>query len=166
MAFGVAMAHRQHAGGAAFFLTFGAVSALLFTFLLNWFLGLAPLFCVRDNVGAAEAMVRTADFCVARAGRLIGLSLGFQTVWIVWAGTMMMFLFAALSLAKYVAAGWVMLLMGLVALVYFAGADLLYLARLGAYVALAEEDDLGAAPPVRPPEETPAIGLPRNLEPA
>ncbi|MGO9519706.1 MAG: hypothetical protein ACLPND_21930, partial [Candidatus Korobacteraceae bacterium] len=36
--------------------------------------------------------------------------------------------------------GWIALLMAIVALVYFAGADFLCLARLGAYVALAEDD--------------------------
>jgi hypothetical protein len=92
-------------------------------------------------------------------------------VWLVWAGTMTMFLFAVVSLSKYVAPGWIMLLMGLVALIYFAGADLLYLARLGAYAALAGESDqqaVGTTSPegVQPSEGSVPTQLPPAMEPA
>ena len=157
LAFGVAMAREQHAARAAFLLPFGIVLACLFAFVLNWFLGLAPLFCVRDSVGAAEAIARAIDFCTSCGGRVLALSLGFLATWMVWAGTMGLFLVAALSLVKYLGVGWVLLLLGLVALVYFAGADLLYLARLGAYAALAEED---------PASDVPSTGVEPQGEPA
>ena len=50
--------------------------------------------------------------------------------------------------------GWVLLIMAAIALLYFAGADLLHLARLAAYVSLAEDD----AHPVPAPEAGPPPG--------
>ena len=52
----------------------------------------------------------------------------------------MLAMFAPLSLARHLAAGWVLLIMAGITLLYFAGADLLHLARLGAYASLAEDD--------------------------
>lgn len=83
----------------------------------------------------------------------------------------MMFQFAALSLVKYVGFGWVLLLMALLGLVYFVGTDLIYLARLAAYAALAEEEAEGAESQILPESpspsgETPPFGVPTNLEPA
>ena len=55
-------------------------------------------------------------------------------------------------------------MMAVVMLVYFAGADLLYLARLGAYVALAEDDSHPVAPPEEvQPERT--LRADRSLQP-
>jgi hypothetical protein len=54
--------------------------------------------------------------------------------------------------------GWVLLIMAAIALIYFAGADLLHLARLGAYASLAEDD----AHPVPAPE----AATPPDLDPA
>ncbi len=59
---------------------------------------------------------------------------------LVWAASMFLLVLAPTSLVKHVAVGWVLLLMSLLFLIYFAGADALYLARLGAYAALAEID--------------------------
>jgi hypothetical protein len=88
------------------------------------------------------------DFVSRRGGRLFLLGLGFLPLRLVWLGTMMLAMFAPLSLAPHLAAGWVLLLMAAIALIYFAGADLLHLARLGAYASLAEDD----AHPVPAPE--------------
>jgi hypothetical protein len=75
---------------------------------------------------------------------------------------------APTNLGKNIAIGWVLLMMFGLLLIYFAGADALYLARLGAYVALAEIDAqpqpeplLTSAPqpwtPYVPPSDTPDI---------
>ena len=68
---------------------------------------------------------------------------------------------APTGLGKHVAVGWIILLMSMLCLIYFAGADALYLARLGAYAALAEID----AQPLPEPEPTPEpdSGTPLNL---
>ena len=92
---------------------------------------------------------------------LFGLSLGFLALRLVWAGSMFFLVLAPTSLGKHVAVGWVLLLMSFLFLIYLAGADVLYLARLGAYCALAEID----AQPMPEPEPTPEpqSGAPLNL---
>src|SRR5271157_4872532 len=137
---GIIMAHNQRAATAAFFLAFGIGLAWAFGVVLNWFFGLAPLFCIRNGAGAAEALTQSVDFSSGQAGRLFGLGLTFGLLRLVWAGTMFLIFLAPLRLEQHVARGWIALLMAIVALVYFAGTDFLYLARLGAYVALAEDD--------------------------
>jgi len=76
-----------------------------------------------------------------------------------------------LSLLAQIDGRWVALLMGVAALVYFAGVDLLYLARWGSYVSLAEEDANPAPEPEMPlpnsnlsprndpPDVIPLVGL-------
>ena len=159
---GVLMAGQHRALGAAFFLAFGIGLAWVFGVVLNWFFRLAPLFCVRNTVGAAEAMAQSADFCSRQAGRLFGLGLGFLMLRLVWAVTMFFTLPAPLRLVHHLAPGWIALIMAALILVYFAGADLLYLARLGAYVALAEDDSHPAEPE---PAVEPVLLLPNEPPP-
>jgi hypothetical protein len=136
----------------AFFYVFGAAFSLVFGVMLNWIFGLAPLFCIRNQVSARDAVSQTLDFCTRQGGRLFGLSLGFLTLRMVWAGAMFLLVLAPTSLGNRVAVGWVLLLMGLLFLIYLAGADALCLARLGAYAALAEID----AHPKPEPEPNPS----------
>jgi len=137
---GILMAQQQRAPLAALWLGFGIGLSWTFGIVLNWFLGLAPLFCIRNSAGAAEALTQSVDFSSRQAGRLFGLGIAFGVLRLVWAGSMFLVLFAPFRLAQHVGRGWSALLMAIVALVYFAGADFLCLARLGAYVALAEDD--------------------------
>src|SRR5664280_2084316 len=129
---------------------------------LNWFFGVAPLFCIRNGAPAMDALGQSVDFVSRRGGRLFLLGLGFLPLRLVWLGTMMLAMFAPLSLARHLAAGWVLLIMAAIALIYFAGADLLHLARLGAYASLAEDD----AHPVPAPEASNPPDLPLAPEPA
>lgn len=155
---GAVMAKDHRAFRAAFFVAFGAGLAWAFGVLLNWFFGIAPLFCIRNRVGAAEALAQSADFSSRHSGRLFGLGMGFLALRVVWSGTMFLALLAPLRLAHHhIARGWVGLIMLVVGLIYLAGADLLYLARLGAYVALAED---GSHPDVEPQQIPPAQPLP------
>lgn len=153
---GAAMQNQHRAARAAFFCVFGVVLSVVFGVVLNWFFGLAPLFCIRNQASARDAMSHTLDFCARRGGRLFGLSLGFLALRLVWAGSMFFFVLAPTSLAKHFAIGWVLLMMGLLFLIYLAGADALYLARLGAYAALAEIDAHPTPAPERDPESQPA----------
>ena len=134
------MASDQRAVMAAFCLAFGIGLASTFGALLNWFFGLAPLFCIRNRAAAADALAQSVDFFSRQAGRLFGLGIGFVGLRVVWAGTMFLSVLAPLKLAHHLAPGWIMLIMAIMTLVYFAGADWLYLARLGSYAALAEDD--------------------------
>jgi hypothetical protein len=162
---GIIMSSNQRAVRAAFSLAFGIGLAWAFGVVLNWFLGIAPLFCIRNRTGAAEALTQSVDFSSRQAGRLFGLGLGFVALRVVWAGTMFFAVLAPLGLAHHIARGWIVLIMAVVALIYFAGADWLYLARLGAYVSLAEDDSHPSeAPqevlqnePLMPPDVAPSI---------
>ena len=150
---GSAMLQQQRAARAAFFYVFGIALSLVFGVVLNWFFGLAPLFCIRDQATSRDAVSLTLDFCTRQGGRLFGLSVGFLALRMVWAGSMFLLVLSPVSLGKHVAVGWILLLMFLLSLIYFAGADALYLARLGAYAALAEID---AQPEPEPAPETDA----------
>jgi hypothetical protein len=168
---GSAMAGNGRAWLAALFLVFGIGLACWFGAALNWFFGVAPLFCIRNGAPAMDALAQSVDFVSRRGGRLSLLGLGFLPLRLVWLATMMLAILAPLSLAPHLAAGWVLLIMAAIALIYFAGADLLHLARLGAYASLAEDDahpvpapeasnppDPALAPePALPPEIAPAV---------
>jgi hypothetical protein len=136
---GAAM-QAQHAAGAAFFYVFGVALSIIFGVVVNWMFGLAPLFCMRNQVNAREAISLTLDFCSRQGGRLFGLSLAFLALRVVWMGSMFFLVLAPTGLSKNVAIGWILLMMFVPLLVYFAGADALYLVRLGAYAFLAEID--------------------------
>ncbi len=155
---GTAMLQQQHAARAAFFYVFGIALSLVFGAVLNWFFGLAPLFCIREQASARDALSLTLDFCVRQGGRLFGMSLGFLALRLVWAGSMFLLILAPINLSKHLALGWILLLMGFLFLIYLAGADALYLARLGAYAALAEID----AQPAPVPASAPESGAPLN----
>ncbi len=167
LVFGTMMAADERALRAGLWLSFGIGLAWAFGVVLNWFYGLAPLFCVRNSVGAMDAVAKSVDFVARNMGRLFGLGVGFLALRIIWAATMVLVVLAPLRLTGHLAPGWVMLIMALVALIYFAGADLLYLARLAAYASLAEEHshpaemiaEIGPLAPAPPPEFNAGLGL-------
>lgn len=136
----IMFAHNAHPLRAALALCLGLVSACLVGPMLNWFLGVAPLFCIRSRVSVMEALDQTINFSAGHAARLFLLGLGFCVLRLVWAGTTFLAFLSPFSWAAQIGSGWAALLMTMMALVYFAGADLLYLARLAAYVALAEDE--------------------------
>jgi hypothetical protein len=149
---GSAMLSQQRAFRAAFFYVFGVALSVVFGVVVNWLFGLAPLFCIRDQARARDAISLTLNFCLRQGGRLFGLTLGFLALRIVWAGSMFLLVLAPAGLAKHIALGWVLPMMGSLFLIYLAGADALNLARLGAYTALAEID----AQPEPEPEPNPS----------
>ena len=150
-----ALQHQRHPGRAAFFYVFGAALSMVFGMVLNWFFGLAPLFCMRNQADAGDTVSLTLDFCARQGGPLFSLSLAFLALRLLWAGCMFFVVLAPIGLGKHVAIGWVLLMMGVLFLIYLAGADALNLARLGAYAALAEIDARPAprseAVPPQPP---------------
>ncbi|MGA7460120.1 MAG: hypothetical protein WBW69_07830 [Candidatus Korobacteraceae bacterium] len=155
--YGVAMASNGHALRAALALSFGMCAAFLLGVTLNWYLGIAPLFCVRNAASAREALDQAIDFSQDHAGRLSLLAFGFSLLRMFWAGMMWLAFLTPLSWSARIGGRWEAVLMGLIALVYFAGADLLYLARLGAYVSLAEDHPSPSSPePAGAPEPPPS----------
>jgi hypothetical protein len=163
---GSAMVQQGRAALAALLLVFGIALPCWFGFVLNWLLGIAPLFCIRNGTPAMDALAQSVDFVSRRGSRLVLLGLGFLLIRLVWLGTMLLAIFSPLSLARFLAPGWVLAIMAAVTLIYFAGADLLYLARLGAYASLAEDDAhptpapqaSGPTEPVPSPEAERAAG--------
>lgn len=160
---GTIMATNQRALRAAFLLAFGVGLASTLGVTLNWFLGLAPLFCIRNGARAGDALAQSMDFSSRQAGRLLGLGIGFAALRAVWAGTMFLAVLAPLRLVRHLAFGWIVVIMAIITLIYFAGVDLLYLARLGSYVALAEDDSHPAEIPKELRPEEPL--LPTNIAP-
>jgi len=165
--YGVVMAQNGHPMRAALALSAGLGVPFL-AIVLNWFFGIAPLFCIRNGAEAMEALEQAVDFAARQAGRLFLLAVGFLALRLVLAGTMCLALLSPLSWISRIGGRWTMLLMIVVALTYFAGADLLYLARLAGYVSLVEDDshpapmiEPAATPPDpnQPPEVLPMVGL-------
>ena len=151
---GSAMATEGHGGLVALCLVFGTGLAVWVGGTLNWFFGVAPLFCIRNGAPAMDALAQSVDFVSRRGGRLFLLGLGFLPLRLVWFATMSLAMLAPLSWTQHLAPGWVLLIMAAIALLYCAGADLLNLARLAAYVSLAEDDAHPVPVPevVNPPE--------------
>jgi len=149
---GSAMLQQQRAARGAFFYVFGIALSLVFGVVLNWFFGLAPLFCIRDQAAARDSVWLTIDFCARQGGRLFGLSFGFLALRVVWAFAMFLLVLSPTSLGKHVAVGWILLMVFLLSLIYSAGADALCVARLGAYAALAEIDARPAPEPAPKPD--------------
>jgi hypothetical protein len=154
---GTVMAGKDRAVMAALWLVFGTGLTCWFGATLNWFLGVAPLFCIRNGASAMDALAQSVDFVSHRGGRLFLLGLGFVPLRLVWLGTMTLAMFAPLNWARHLAVGWVLLIMAAIALLYFAGTDLLQLARLAAYVSLAEDDAHPAPAPEAGPPPDPAL---------
>ena len=69
--FGSVMASNRRPLAAAFSIAFGVGFAALIGFYLNWYLGLAPLFCIRNNVDARDAVDQAVAFSTEHGGRLL-----------------------------------------------------------------------------------------------
>lgn len=163
--YGADQAANQRPFAAAISLSFGVAFALLVGWSLNWYLGLAPLFCLRNGVRPPEAIGQAMGFSSDHGGRLFLIGLVFLLVRMIWAGAMSFVLLAPMNLAGKLNGRWIALLMGMVALVYCAGADWLRLAQWGAYVSLLEDSSSPVEPdtqlpaPVSPPDLLPLEGL-------
>jgi hypothetical protein len=157
--YGFTMAGLERPLIAALVLSFGIGLVGFFGLSLNWYLGVAPLFAIRNGVRAREAIEQALAFSNRQSGRLFAIGLGFWVIRLFWMATVGVAFLAPLNLAGSIGGRWVALLMGLVLLLYFVGADALHLARWGAYVSLLEDDshsDLAPEPSAEIPPELPA----------
>ncbi|MGC2112085.1 MAG: hypothetical protein WA655_21385 [Candidatus Korobacteraceae bacterium] len=162
--YGLVMMQDEHPVGAAIALSFGVGLASFIGLTLNWYFAVAPLFCVRNGSDAIQAVEEAVEFSGRHAGRLFLLGLGFLIVRLIWAATMALAFLSPVNLAASIGARSVAVLMAIVVVVYFVGADALRLARLGAYVSLAEDDtrpreELASPEPVPPTDLAPLVGL-------
>jgi hypothetical protein len=161
--YGSAMAERQRPFVAALALSFGVGFASFAGFWLNWYLGVAPLFTIRNGVRAKQAVEQAIEFASRQGTRLFLLAIGFFAMRIMWAAIIGSVFLAPLNLAGAIGSRWIALMMGFVVLLYFVGADALLMARWGAYVSLAEEDSHPAPEPE--PEIPPRALAPVEISP-
>lgn len=107
---------------------------------VNWFLSLAPVFVARDGrdtfgaLADAERLFRRHKRDFSSVGFLIGLLKLFLI------GAVTVFSLAALVLVGTVPGWAVTAIIVVLTLLYFAASDFLYMARLAAYVEIAERD--------------------------
>jgi hypothetical protein len=102
--------------------------------IVNWFLALAPIFALRDGSGAWGAIGQSLSLYRERPREYLAIATSFG----LFRGAAMVF--ATLAGFVVVASGGVraaIILSIVVALAYFALADILYIARLASYVGLA-----------------------------
>lgn len=133
-----------------------ALAALVAFFwsVVNWFLALAPVFILRDGRGAPTAIADSLALLTRYLGEYLGIAFSFGLL----RGAALL-VAIAFSLAPLAATNSVAVAVGLsipIALAYFAVADFLYIARLAAFVGLAE----GPGPkPVVVAEPQPSGGI-------
>ena len=107
--------------------------------LLNWYLSLAAIFVVKDGASTFAALAAAIDLCRSRTGSIAAA--------LTWFGVAHTAVFVVASSAAAVPLGFSEVLPGgvvlggllLVALLYFAAVDFLYVGRLAAYVFMIEE---------------------------
>jgi hypothetical protein len=133
-----------------------ATAVGLLAWALNWLLSLAAVFCVRDREDAVGSIAAAITLFANRMGAVLAVSS--------WAGVAHLVLFVAATTVVSIPLGFIpvvpwrlaVLAMIVVALMYFAVADWLYMARLAGYVCIAEmQDEMFASLPPPPPPLTP-----------
>lgn len=144
--------------GLAFFIFLPLAGLIAFVgWALNWLLSLAGMFAVRDHETALGAIAGAVGFCRERTGPVFAVS--------TWTGLAHLVLFGAattvvgfpLGLAGILPGRFIVAVIALVTMAYFAIADWLYMARLAGYVYIAETPEalLKPAPFVPPAPSTP-----------
>jgi len=114
---------------------------------LNWYFSLAPIFVVRDNRGTLGAVGDAVRLVRRRGGDFSGVS----TLY----GLLKLFAMAVATVVSLVPLAFIAewpweataILFVVITLAYFAFADLLYIARLASYLAIAGEERTGSAQP-------------------
>lgn len=165
LVYGGAMAAAQRPFAAALALSFGVGLVCVIGLSVDWYLWLAPLFCLRNGVSTGEAVELAATFSAQRRGRLGMIGLAFFVLRLTWAAAMAAAFLGPLSLSGSLSPTWIAVLMGAVVLAYLAGASLLRLAKWGAYVSLVEDycrpvpPSISLPKPVPPPDLLPLQGL-------
>ena len=119
---------------------------------LNWFLSLAQLFVVADGEDTFGAITAAIDLCRARPGSISAAGTWFGLAHLtafVLASSIVGF---PLAFAPYLPPAVVLGGVLLVAVLYFAVADFLYVGRLAAYAAMLEMPESQVSAETAPPE--------------
>lgn len=131
---------------------------------LNWYFSLAPIFVVRDNRGALGAVADAVHLVRRRGGDFTSVSTlyGLIKLFLIGVATVV----SLVPLAFIAEWPWQLttMLFVVITLAYFAAADLLYVARLASYLAIAEPERASnpqpapVAAPVSPAASAPGSG--------
>ena len=125
-------------GAAPLLLLAWMLLALLLCLLwgvVNWFLALAPIFCVPENTGAWRAIGDSLAFFRNRSREYLAIASAYGLFRL---AAMVVAILAGLVVVTAGSVRAALVLSIVVALVYFAVADVLYIARLASYVVLSE----------------------------
>ncbi len=119
--------------------------------LLNWYLSLAAIFVVGSGASASTALADATELCRFRIGSLTatGIWFGIAHLIVLFVATSAMAF--PIGLAEVLPGGMILGGVLLVAMLYFAAVDFLYIGRLAAYVFMAEPSDPVAASGVSTP---------------
>ena len=160
---GMASSEKSPSPGTAF-LIFLAVAALAWFAwaVVNWVLSLASIFVVVKDAGTLGAIGEAVGLVRDRTGAVFASSTWFGIGHIVAISVASSAIAFPMAFAGVLPGGVVFGGMLVVALLYFAVADLLYLGRLGSYVWIVEGPEIEPAPEaIIPPATTPpALMLP------
>ncbi len=167
-------ADPQSLGGniAVFLLVFLAIMLLvvLAWSTVNWFLSLAPVYVARDGRDAFGALADAEGLFRRHKGEFTGVGFLFGLVKLFFIGVVTVLSLAALFLLGHVPGWAVAALIAVLTLLYLVAADYLYIARLAAYIEIAEREreastqpsalsiqPAEAAPPSEPPGVAPTL---------
>jgi hypothetical protein len=112
---------------------------------VNWFLSLAPVFVVRDGRDTFGSLAEAEGLFRRHKREFTGVGFLFGLIKFFFIGAVTVLSLAALALLGQVP-GWVVTaIIVVLTLLYLAAADFLYIARLAAYIDIAERDSLERA---------------------
>ena len=139
------------------------VAALIgfFWSVVNWFLALAPIWIVRNGHPALPSIADSLDLYRRCPGPYLGIASGFGLL----RAAALVAAFVAALLASQATPATSIALCLVIALMYFAVADFLYIARLAAFVALDEsfQPSVISSQPIVPAPE-PVMKLPSEAD--
>jgi hypothetical protein len=120
---------------AVFYLVFLPLAFLIGSIwsTLNWHLTLAPLLALNAGSGVADSILRSAALVLRQARQYFWVGLVFGLLRFLVAGIFLFLSMSAFAMLAQFATGLAVASLALVALCYFAVADLLSVARLAAY---------------------------------
>jgi hypothetical protein len=114
--------------------------------VLNWFLSISAIFVVAEGCNTFGALAAAVDLCRTRTGSLLAAGTWFEIAHIVVFVVGSSVIAIPLAFSGVLPAGVILGGMLLVALLYFAVVDFLYVGRLAAYVAIISFPEQTVAP--------------------
>jgi len=167
---GAASSTTDPAPGSALLIILSVTVLVWFAWsTLNWFLSLAAIFVVADGQDTFSAITSAVDLCRTRAGSVFAVGACFGLAHLTAFAVASSVAAFPLGFAVVLPASVVLSGVLLVALIYFAITDFLYIGRLAAYVAIVKMPESPVAAETAPPPLPYggiSLDLPPNSSPA